>query len=269
MTVLASPAEPLLGMLSPRVCPECGQFVPPQAADMANAAADAANAFASLFAAGMRQLLAPMAGPGTAATAGPWTVPAAHRHGPGGLTAFHRGHGRRDCGCGDRGHMHEHGWEGHAPGKDWRRECWACSDDCRCCEDELCECRCCIPRSDLLVYARAGETRVVPLVIENRRHRERHITLHISDWKVAGTSGADVTTVDLEPADFELKACSREVVRLRFSVVDDEHRDVETCTVACADLTVDGCDVKPLRIAAAILPAECEPYRVDCSCGCC
>jgi hypothetical protein len=32
---------------------------------------------------------------------------------------------------------------------------------------------------------------------------------------------------------------------------------------------VEGCDMKPLRIAVAILPVECGPYCIDCSCGCC
>jgi hypothetical protein len=275
MSVLASPAEPLLDMLTPHTCPECGQLLLPQGTDVA-------NALASLFATGMQQLLAPMAG--TAAMAGSGVAPMAHRqahrHRRGEPAGYYRRHGYRDCGCGDRGHAgcghrghhgrgHGRGWQAHDTGQHWRREWGACDDGCRCCEDESCECQCCIPKCDLLVYARAGETRVVPLVIENHRHRERHITLQIGSWKAVGSSGADVTTVDLKPADFELKACSRETARLTFSVGGREQQDVETCTVACADLTVDGCDMKPLRIAVAILPLECGPYRVDCSCGCC
>jgi hypothetical protein len=116
---------------------------------------------------------------------------------------------------------------------------------------------------------RSGETRVLPIVIENHRHRERNIALHISDWKTIGEQSAEVATVALEPAAFELKACSRQTARLTFSTGGKERTPPEICTVACADLTVDGCDMKPLRIAVAILPLECGPYRIDCSCGCC
>ncbi len=320
MTVMTNPAEPLLDLLSPNFCPECGQLVTPQGTQLA-------DAIAASFASTMRMLMGPRPSPEAPER---WSAQAhGHRHSRRHPREHHHGRGRGDCGCEERGHddcadcgghghghgRPEHGWRGHdwpehgrpehgqrghdchghdwrgqdCHGHDWRghdchghdwqrhhgkegcrrRDCWACDDDCRSCEDDRCECRCCIPRCDLLVYGRLGETRVVPFVIENRRHREREIALHISDWKTVGGGSADVTTVELEPATFELKPCSRRIVQLRFSIAAEERREVETCVVACADLTVDGCDMKPLRIAVAILPLECGPYCIDCSCGCC
>jgi hypothetical protein len=276
MTVMTNPADPLLELLSPNVCHECGQPVPLQGTQVADAiAASIAGSFRMLTAA-----LHPPQAP---------VHHSAHRqrrrrhhHGRRDPDGFHHGHGRQDCGCaehrhgecggcGRHGHGHDwHGHDWHDCGKEgWRRrECWACDDDCRSCDDP-CECRCCIPRCDLLVYARLEETRVIPFVIENRRPRERHVTLHLSDWKTVGGGTVGVTTVELEPASFELRPCSRQIAQLKFSTVAEERREVQTCVVAHADLTVEGCDMKPLRIAVAILPMECGPYCIDCSCGCC
>jgi hypothetical protein len=297
MTVMANPTEPLLNVLSPRLCPECGQLTAPQGAELA-------EAIAASFSNSIRQLMAPGA-PGHRLG-----YAQGHRHSRHAPAGYQRGRGSCGCGCGERGHedcgrrgrhghadgwhghewhghewqghdwpgrQHEHHWHGHkhdgcrhCDKEDWRRrECWACDDDCRVCEDTPCECRCCIPRCDVLIYGRSGETRLLPVVIENHRHREREITLHISDWKTVGEGNADVTTVDLAPATFELKACSRQTVQLRISIGGKERQPPEVCTVACADLTVDGCDMKPMRIAVAVLPLECGPYRIDCSCGCC
>src|SRR5947209_2562603 len=55
-----------------------------------------------------------------------------------------------------------------------------CRDcDCDDCVQDGCHCSCCIGDADLLIYARLGERRVVPLVVENNRHRERQIRLEL------------------------------------------------------------------------------------------
>jgi hypothetical protein len=39
--------------------------------------------------------------------------------------------------------------------------------------------------------------------------------------------------------------------------------------VFSADLRVEGCDTRPIRIALALLPRDCNAYEIDCGCGCC
>ena len=70
-------------------------------------------------------------------------------------------------------------------------------------------------------------------------------------------------------------------MRVRESGGDDANRqqpnpdearklgDVDDCLVAVADLRLVGCDHRPLRIAVAILPRDCDPFRVSCGCTCC
>ena len=45
--------------------------------------------------------------------------------------------------------------------------------------------------------------------------------------------------------------------------------DVTTCAVSYADLQIKGCDLRSVRIAVAVLPRDCDAYKVDCACGCC
>jgi hypothetical protein len=136
---------------------------------------------------------------------------------------------------------------------------------------------------------------VIELAIENERQREKAITLELSEWSTRGGSKAPVETVLLEPKTFTLAACAEQRVTLvaRVGAVDrtpdpaGEKRetgagdavanlpdrtklpDVDDCVVATADLRLVGCDHRPLRIAVAILPRDCDPYRVHCGCTCC
>jgi hypothetical protein len=45
--------------------------------------------------------------------------------------------------------------------------------------------------------------------------------------------------------------------------------DVDNCIVYYADLRVEGCEIRPVRIAVALLPRDCGDYRITCSCQCC
>jgi hypothetical protein len=45
--------------------------------------------------------------------------------------------------------------------------------------------------------------------------------------------------------------------------------DVDDCLVAVGDLRVEGCDIRSVRIAVAILPRDCSPYEIECGCCCC
>jgi hypothetical protein len=39
--------------------------------------------------------------------------------------------------------------------------------------------------------------------------------------------------------------------------------------VAYATLRAEGCLVRPVVIAVAVLPDDCDAYRRPCGCGCC
>lgn len=145
-------------------------------------------------------------------------------------------------------------------------------DCCSKCSPDDCRCRCCVSDSDLLLEARVGERRVIPITIENHWRRERDIELELSSWtKVEGLGiSAQIAT----PTAFKLEPCGEEKVILVIEIsgsFDDRPRmgDVKDCEVAYADLRVKGCDIRPIRIAVAVLPRDCDDYVVDCRCGCC
>ena len=163
------------------------------------------------------------------------------------------------------------------------------------CGSDSCECYCCIGDVDLAVYSHSGEQRVISLVVENERHREAQISLELSSWTTSGGNPAPVETLLLEPKTFTLPPCGEQEVTLAVRILDvkgDEDRpgedspskaeaktkageertrlrDVDNCLVATTDLRLVGCDHRPLRIAVAILPRSCDPYRVSCGCTCC
>lgn len=166
-------------------------------------------------------------------------------------------------------------------------------DSCRRCGRDDCECYCCIGDVDLAVYSRVGEQRVIQIVIENDRHRDKDVTLELSEWTTRGGKVAPVETVLLEPKAFTIPACGEQKVTLVVKIgvqrtgpdnqkkeetsagTTDKARsdiplpDVDDCLTATSDLRLVGCDNRPLRIAVAILPRDCDPYRVNCGCTCC
>jgi len=175
-----------------------------------------------------------------------------HRH-PG----THGHHGKPDCGC----HEHHH------------RDC-----GCHRCGPDPCQCLCCIGDVDFAVYSRVGEQRVIPIIVENERRREAQVTAELSGWTTRGGKAAPIETVGFEPKTFTLPACGSQKITLVVKVVGagagdatNENRaaDVDDCLVATADLRLTGCDCRPLRIAVAILPRDCDPFEVSCGCTCC
>jgi hypothetical protein len=151
-----------------------------------------------------------------------------------------------------------------------------CADPCK--QDD-CHCQCCIYDADLVVYARQGERRVVPIVIENQRRRERQVRLELSDFTSSGGRKSSVKGV-LSDKEFTLAACSEKSVVLLLEANAFEpgaaggkdtrgQNDVDECVVLYADLRIEGCDTRPLRLALAFLPRDCAPFEVDCGCGCC
>jgi hypothetical protein len=44
---------------------------------------------------------------------------------------------------------------------------------------------------------------------------------------------------------------------------------VDSCVVAYATLRAEGCTIRPLVIAVAVLPNDCGAHHAGCQCGCC
>ena len=156
---------------------------------------------------------------------------------------------------------------------------------CHRCRPDDCHCRCCVADADLLVYAHAGERRMVPLVIDNNMRRARAVELDLSDWTTRAGQPVQVSGQLAPPAAFTLQPCEERTVMLAIDVV--EHKSdtqgeaaaidtrltrapqLDECRVFYADLRVKGCDIRPVRIAVAVLPGDCAAYRIDCRCVCC
>lgn len=178
-------------------------------------------------------------------------------------------HGHREPACGDR-----------------------CSDGCRCCGDA---CTCCAPEAEVIVHARAGETRVVPFRLSNHWRREREVTLAVGPWQVCGGRGLEVSAA-LEEEKLVLAPCEDRVVTLLMSVQasgDDPVQstdtaptaadltaaptamtqgrrggDVDACVSAYADVRFEGCG-RPVRVAVVVSPRHCDAVDICCDCGCC
>lgn len=177
-----------------------------------------------------------------------------------------------------------------------------CDDPCH--HDDSCHCFCCVVDADLVVEARLGELRIVPIRLHNERRREREISLDLSPFTTKGGKPAPVVGTILPSTNFTLAACEdRDVViglAVREPVVakpddnpnqpesprdvadvaaagfsgltEDAERklsDVDDCLVAYGHLRIDGCDVRPVRIAVAILPRDCGAHQVHCAHACC
>jgi hypothetical protein len=155
-----------------------------------------------------------------------------------------------------------------------REEC--CGDPC---DYDPCHCRCCIVDADLAIYARIGELRVAPIRIENLRRREREITLDLSGWTTSGGKNSPIKAVLRPGTQFTLGPCSEAEVLLevdtRPAAVESSAADiprlpdVDDCQVLYADLRVEGCSIRPIRIALVLLPRDCDPYVIECGCACC
>jgi hypothetical protein len=167
-----------------------------------------------------------------------------------------------------------------------RRDCSQCGGEpCERCEPTACDCLCCVGDVDLVVYTRLGETRVVPIEIHNPRRRERDIDIELGDFTTRGGKPAGVTAAVIGGGKLTLGPCATHelIIVTRVGLVDaggnDLHKmdrdqsgripDVDDCLVAIADMKISGCDMRPLRIALAILPRRCSAHEVSCQHGCC
>lgn len=184
----------------------------------------------------------------------------------------------------------------------WYDPCTCGADYCGCqgrgcdrCRTDPCDCICCVGDVDLVVYTRLGEARVVPIEIHNPRRREREVLVELSDFTTKGGAPTgilaqifglgDDRTITLGPCE------TKELILLMVVGLpgqdqkdlasmaeaasegrDDDNPqvpDVDDCLVAVADLRLVGCDIRPLRLAAAVLPRRCAAFEIDCRHGCC
>jgi hypothetical protein len=200
--------------------------------------------------------------PAAAASPAPYAPPV---HG-------HHEHHHHDCGC----HEKEHG-----------------------CHEHDCHCECCISCADAVEFARCGEIRLIPLTFDNDTRRDRDVKLVLGAF--ATEDGTDTGwPAALSETEFKLGPCGHKTVLLRVGVecakpdtttptpptqvppttgapptatVPPIQRQgggtVSKCTVAYATLRAEGCSIRPMVIAVAVLPNDCSAHRVGCQCGCC
>lgn len=171
---------------------------------------------------------------------------------------------------------HQHEWHHHRHEHD-------CGCGCGCgekreheCHD--CHCSCCIRCADAVEYARCGEVRRIPITFDNDTRRDRDVKLELGAF--ATGSGKELGWhATLSESEFKLGPCGEKTVLLTVPVdcrkivpgepSDREPTTVESCTVAYATLRAEGCMIRPLVIAVAVLPNDCAAHHAGCQCGCC
>jgi hypothetical protein len=157
-----------------------------------------------------------------------------------------------------------------------------CGCDCGCHHDD-CGCSCCIRCADVVEYARCGEVRRIPITFDNDTRRERDVTLQLGNF--ATESGVEPGwQASLSSTQFKLPPCGRITVLLNVAVDCGkwgvagavnaaENQPVPTtldgCKVVSATLRAEGCTIRPVVIAVAVLPAHCGAHHAGCGCGCC
>jgi hypothetical protein len=152
---------------------------------------------------------------------------------------------------------------------------------CGCgCHEHDCGCSCCIRCADVVEYALCGEVRRIPITFDNDTRRERDVTLQLGNFTTE--SGQDVGwQTSLSTSTFKLPPCGETTVLLSVNVdcsklgvpstqgEERRHTTVDACKVVYATLRAEGCMVRPLVIAVAVLPEHCGAHRAGCGCGCC
>jgi hypothetical protein len=190
-----------------------------------------------------------------------------------------RHHERCGCGCGEHTHGHHH--RHHHGGEHHHHDRGPCG--CREHHEDDCHCECCIRDADAVEYTRCGETRLIPLLFENDTRRERDVKLDLGPF--ATSSGRELGwQAGFSESEFKLPPCGQKTVTLSVVVdcgrltvpgnpdtgTDDQRRPtVDECKVGYATVRAEGCLVRPLVVAVAVLPNDCGAHRAGCSCGCC
>jgi hypothetical protein len=182
-----------------------------------------------------------------------------------------------------------------------------------------CHCECCVSDADVLVHARCGELRRIPLTFENETRRDKPVTLELGKFLTHG--GKDLGwAAQLTETQFTLRPCdektvsllvgircktddpkdpnqppattipgattnnpatgaaaekpqaatlNRDLSALDLSAIDQRLGSVDKCEVAYATIRAEGCLTRPIVVAIAVLPENCDSFRHPCGCGCC
>ena len=151
---------------------------------------------------------------------------------------------------------------------------------CDCCGGggHDCACSCCIRCADVVEYAQCGEVRRIPITFDNDTRRERDVTLQLGNF--ATEAGLDVGwQASVSPTQFKLAPCGETTAVVSVNVdcsrfgapSNSEGRapTVDSCKVVYATLRAEGCTIRPLVIAVAVLPQHCGAHHAGCGCGCC
>ena len=167
----------------------------------------------------------------------------------------------------------------------------ALRDRADCCADD-CHCECCVCDADVLVHGRCGEVRRIPITFENPTRREKPVTLEFGEFVSAG--GRDLKwPAKLSETAFTLKPCEEHTVflmlQIRCATADGDDKpsnkretaaaaaidrldalgSVDRCEVGYATIRAEGCLTRPIVVAVAVLPDDCDAYRHPCGCSCC
>lgn len=178
------------------------------------------------------------------------------------------------------------------PGVQYSPKQCGCDYGCECCDsprvyDSCCEC--CICDGDVLIEARCSERRVISITFSNDSRRTRDVALSLSSFTTA--SGRDLGwNASLSETKFSLGPCEEKVISLAVNIdcsvfhkdhgtgksskdreeKDDQRRhDVDRCEVAYARINADGCINRPVLVAVAVLPNQCDSHISTCKCDCC
>jgi hypothetical protein len=182
-----------------------------------------------------------------------------------------------------------------------------------------CHCECCVSDADVLVHARCGEVRRIPLTFENETRRDRPVTLQLEKFVTSG--GRDLGwNAQLSETQFTLRPCDEHTVTLLVQIrcddttkptqpapgrepanrpeatpagtaaaarserserteasaaatmaaaVAERFGSVDRCEVGYATIRAEGCLTRPVVVAIAVLPDDCDAYRTPCGCDCC
>jgi hypothetical protein len=143
-----------------------------------------------------------------------WTRPEYASHGP---HKHHKHHG----------HDKHHGYHRHDDdcGCGYDDYC-GCGEKCECrsCRRDDCHCRCCIVDADLVVHTRLGERRVVPILVENDRRREKEVELDLSEFRTKGGSRTSIFAA-VTPTQFVLGPCEEREVLILIEVRPEDGQD--------------------------------------------
>jgi hypothetical protein len=167
----------------------------------------------------------------------------------------------------------------------WREDCRGHGEK----RDRACHCECCVCDADVLVHARCGEVRRIPVTFENDTRRERPVTIALEPFATAGGRQLGWPAKPSEVA-FTLGPCDEHTVVVSVQVrcepgagtgepdrpagrptdaADERVGSVDRCQVGYATLRAEGCLLRPVLIAVAVLPDDCDAYHRPCQCRCC